>query len=150
MGPNEFGNHFVLEFVLGTMEMHWMLASFIRKVFSPCDYWSQAFMINKIPIFFITNVISVTSIYPMHSFLVSTLCRLILGMKAFKCNCCGFGLFLHLVYLYDICDEFAKNLYFNWYYFFVILAYLKASSLSLVPLVICVMSLIFLKFIYIQ
>ena len=41
--------------------------------------------------------------------------------------------------------------FFNWYYLFVILvAYLKASTLSLVPLVICVMHLINLKFIYIQ
>ena len=41
------GTMLYLNFVLGTMEMHWMLASFIRKVFSPCDYWSQALMINK-------------------------------------------------------------------------------------------------------
>ena len=32
----------------------------------------------------------------------------------------------------------------------ILVAYLKASSLSLVPLVICVMSLIFLEFIFIQ
>ena len=87
----------------------------------------------------------------MHTFLVSTLCRLLLGMKAFMCNCCGFGLFpslgISLWYLWWKC----KNLFFNWYYFFVILvAYLKASPLSLVPLVICVMSLISLKFIYTQ
>ena len=67
------------------------------------------------------------------------------------CNCCGFGLFpslgISLWYLWWNC----KNISFNWYSLFVILvAYLKASSLSLVPLVICVMSLIFFKFIYIQ
>ena len=72
-------------------------------------------------------------------------------MKAFICNCCGFGLFpslnISLWYVWWIC----KNLVFNWYYLFVILvAYLKASTLSLVPLVICVMHLIYLKFIYIQ
>jgi hypothetical protein len=44
-GPNEFGYHFVLEFVLGTLEMHWKLVSFTRKVLSPCAYWSQARMI---------------------------------------------------------------------------------------------------------
>jgi hypothetical protein len=37
-GPNEFGYHFVLEFVLGTFEMHWKLVSFTRKVVSPCAY----------------------------------------------------------------------------------------------------------------
>ena len=37
-----------LNFDLGPMEMHWMLASFIRKEFSPRDYWSQAWMINKL------------------------------------------------------------------------------------------------------
>ena len=87
----------------------------------------------------------------MHTFLVSTLSRLLLGMKASICNCCGFGLFtslnISLWYVWWIC----KNLVFNWYYLFVILvAYFKASPLSLVPLVICVMHLIYLKFIYIQ
>ena len=27
-GPNEFGYHVVLEFVLGTLEMHWKIFSF--------------------------------------------------------------------------------------------------------------------------
>ena len=44
-GPNEFGYHVVLEFVLGTSEVHWKLVSFTRKVVSPCDYSSQAWMI---------------------------------------------------------------------------------------------------------
>ena len=44
-GPNEFGDHGVLEFVLGTLEMHWKFVSFTRKVLSPCAYWSQARMI---------------------------------------------------------------------------------------------------------
>ena len=49
------------------------------------------------------------------------------------------------------CDGNPKVFFFNWYYFFMILvAYLKASSLSLIPLVTCGMSLIFLKFIHIQ
>ena len=30
-GPNEFWDHCVLECVLGTLEIHWMLVSFIRK-----------------------------------------------------------------------------------------------------------------------
>ena len=47
-GPNEFGYHLVLEFVLGTLEMHWELVSFTRKVVSPCAYWSQAWMIMNI------------------------------------------------------------------------------------------------------
>ena len=44
-GPNEFGDHVVLEFVLGTLEMHWKLVSLTRKVLSPCAYWIQARMI---------------------------------------------------------------------------------------------------------
>ena len=67
------------------------------------------------------------------------------------CNCCAFGLFPSLGiswwYLWWNCI----NLSFNWYSYFVILvAYLKASPLSLVPLVICVMHLTCLKFLYIQ
>ena len=44
-GPNEFGYLFVLEFVLGILEMHWKLVSSKRNVLSPCAYWSQAWMI---------------------------------------------------------------------------------------------------------
>ena len=44
-GPNEFGDQVVLEFVLGTLEMHWKLVSLTRKVLSPCAYWIQARMI---------------------------------------------------------------------------------------------------------
>ena len=40
-GPNEFGDHVVLEFVLGTFEMHWKLVSLTRKVFSPCAYGAK-------------------------------------------------------------------------------------------------------------
>ena len=72
-------------------------------------------------------------------------------MKAFICNYCGFCSFPSLVislwYLWWNC----KNLFFNCYSLFgILVAYFKASSLSLVPLVICVMHLIYLKFIYIQ
>ena len=31
-GPNEFGYHVVLEFALGTLEMHWKLVSFKEGV----------------------------------------------------------------------------------------------------------------------
>lgn len=60
--------------------------------------------------------------------------------------------FFHLVYLCDICDEIAKLFFFNLYshLFVILVVYLKASRLSLVPLVIVVMSLMCLKFIYIQ
>ena len=40
-GPNEFGDHVVLEFVLGTLEMHWKLVSFTRNVLSPCSYGAK-------------------------------------------------------------------------------------------------------------
>ena len=40
-GPNEFGDHVVLEFVLGTLEMHWKLVLFTRKVLSPCAYGAK-------------------------------------------------------------------------------------------------------------
>ena len=116
---NYYGTQWVREpfctwiLFLGTMEMHWMLSSFIRKVFSPCDYRSQAMMINELYLLH-HQCISVTSIYPMHTFLVSTLCRLLLGMKCFYVQLLWFWLlFFHLVYLCDICVEFAKNLSFN-------------------------------------
>ena len=37
-----------LNVVLGTLEMQWRLVSFIRKVSSPYDNWSQARMINEL------------------------------------------------------------------------------------------------------
>ena len=37
-----------LNVVLGTLEMQWMLVSFIRKVSSPYDNWSQARMIDEL------------------------------------------------------------------------------------------------------
>ena len=33
-GPNEFGYHVVLDFVLGTLEMHWKVVSFKEGVVS--------------------------------------------------------------------------------------------------------------------
>jgi hypothetical protein len=33
-GSNEFGDHFVLKYILGTLEMYWMLVSFSKKVLS--------------------------------------------------------------------------------------------------------------------
>ena len=33
-GPNEFGDHVVLDLVLGTLEMHWKLVSFKEGVFT--------------------------------------------------------------------------------------------------------------------
>ena len=30
-GPNKFGDHFVLECVLGTLDMHWMLVSLLER-----------------------------------------------------------------------------------------------------------------------
>ena len=46
-GPNEFGDHFVLKYVLGTFEMHWVLASFSRKMLSPHAYSIQAMMMDE-------------------------------------------------------------------------------------------------------
>src|SRR5664279_3275066 len=68
-GPNEFGDHFVLKCVLDTLEMHWMLVSFIRKVLSPRAYWSQARMSDRLLSTTSHQFISVTSIYLMHTFL---------------------------------------------------------------------------------
>ena len=129
-----------------------MLASFIRKVFSPCDYRRQAMMTNK----------GSSSSSPMHlgnkylphaslsSFQPCVGCFLAWKLLII-CNCCGFGLFISFgIYLWYLWWN-GKNYSFNWYSFFVILvSYLKASPLSLIPLVICVMSLMCLNFIYIQ
>jgi hypothetical protein len=40
-GPNKFGDHFVLECVLGTLDMHWMLVSMIRKVVPPYEFFGD-------------------------------------------------------------------------------------------------------------
>ena len=42
--PICLGTILYLNVVLGTLERHWMLVSFIRKVVSPCDNWRQARM----------------------------------------------------------------------------------------------------------
>ena len=46
--PISLGTKMYLNGVLGTLEMQWMLVSFIRKVSSPYDNWSQARMINEL------------------------------------------------------------------------------------------------------
>ena len=100
-----------LNFVLGTMEMHWMLASFIRKVFSPCDLWSQALMINK------NSHLHHHQCYFGNKYLSHAYFSCIqpcVGCppwhENFKCAIVVvLAYFLHLVYLCDICDEIAKT-----------------------------------------
>ena len=48
LDPISLGTKIYLNVVLGTLEMQWMLVSFIRKVSSSYDNWSQARMINEI------------------------------------------------------------------------------------------------------
>lgn len=48
LDPISLGTKMYLNVVLGTLEMQWMLVSFIRKVLSPYDYWSQARMIGEL------------------------------------------------------------------------------------------------------
>ena len=46
--PISLGTKMYLNIVLGTLEIQWMLVSFIRKVSSPYDNWSQARMLNEL------------------------------------------------------------------------------------------------------
>ena len=46
-GPNEFGYHVVLDFVLGTFEMHSKLVSFKEGVFSTLLIGAKHWMIMK-------------------------------------------------------------------------------------------------------
>ena len=48
LDPISLGTKMYLDVVLGTLEMQWMLVSFIRKVLSPYDIWSQAGMIEEL------------------------------------------------------------------------------------------------------
>ena len=48
LDPISLGTKMYLNYVLGTLEMQWMLVSFIRKVSSPYDNWSQARMIDEL------------------------------------------------------------------------------------------------------
>ena len=48
LDPISLGTKMYLNVVLGTLEMQWMLVSFIRKVSSPNDIWSQARMIDEL------------------------------------------------------------------------------------------------------
>ena len=48
LDPISLGTKMYLDVVLGTLEMQWMLVSFIRKVLSPYDIWSQARMIDEL------------------------------------------------------------------------------------------------------
>ena len=45
-GPNKFGYHVVLDFVLGTLEIHWKLVS-VKEGVLHFAFWSQAWMIVK-------------------------------------------------------------------------------------------------------
>ena len=143
------GTILYLNFVLGIIEKHWMLASFIRKVFSPCDYRRQAMMTNK----------GSSSSSPMHlgnKYLphasLSSFQPCVGCLLAWKLLCAivvVLAYFLHLVYLCDICDEFAKT--FN-SIGIISLRYLLPISKHLhyiFPLVIRVMYLMCLNFIYI-
>jgi hypothetical protein len=48
LDPISLGAKMYLNVVLGTLEMQWILVSFIRKVLPPYDYWSQARMIGEL------------------------------------------------------------------------------------------------------
>ena len=142
-----------LNFVLGTMEMHWMLASLIRKVFSPCDLWSQALKINK------NSHLHHHQCYFGNKYLSHAYFSCIqpcvgcppFGMKTLNVQLLWFWLISFTWYIFVVFVMKLQKPSYNWNYFFVILvAYLKAFPLSLVPLVICVMHLMCLKFIYIQ
>ena len=65
-GPNEFGYHGVLEFVLGTLEMHWKLVSFTRKVLSPFCLLEPSLDDRVLLSPTSTNSIPIKSIYLMH------------------------------------------------------------------------------------
>ena len=87
-GPNEFWDHCVLECVIGTLEIHWMLFN-NKKMWGLNDNWSQARMINKL--------ISTSSYqwylgnkYPSNAYF-SSIQPLWLhhGMISFSCFYCG-------------------------------------------------------------
>lgn len=48
LDPISLGTKMYLNIVLGILEMQWMLVSFIRKVLSPYDDWSQAMMTDEL------------------------------------------------------------------------------------------------------
>jgi hypothetical protein len=48
LDPISLGTKMYLNLVLGTLEMQWMLVSFIRKVLSPYNIWSQPRMNDKL------------------------------------------------------------------------------------------------------
>jgi uncharacterized membrane protein len=48
LDPISLGTKIYMNVVLGTLEMQWMLVSFIRKVLSPYDYWRQSRMIGEL------------------------------------------------------------------------------------------------------
>jgi hypothetical protein len=48
LDPISLGTKMYLNVVLGTLEMQWMLVSFIRKVLSAYDYWRQARIIGEL------------------------------------------------------------------------------------------------------
>ena len=107
--PNSLGPILYSNCVLGTMEMHWMLASFIRKVFSPCDCWSQALMTNQLSSS--SSSMHLGNKYPSHAYLSSfqPCVGCLLAWKLLWAIVVVLAYFLHLVYLGDICDESAKT-----------------------------------------
>ena len=45
--PMSLGTILFVNVVLGTLEMHWRIVLFTRKVLLPCAFWSQARTINE-------------------------------------------------------------------------------------------------------
>ena len=78
-GSNEFWDHCVLECVIGTLEIHWMLVTIIRRcgdwmiIGSKLGWSTNSYLLHP------TNGISVTSIPLMHTFLASNLCGCIMA-----------------------------------------------------------------------
>ena len=75
-GPNKFGDHFVLNCVLGALEIYWMLVFQILKKWCINENWRQAigWSMNSYPLH-PTNYISVTSIsFSCSHILISTGC----------------------------------------------------------------------------
>jgi hypothetical protein len=107
LDPISLGTKMYLNIVLGTLEMQWMLVSFIRKVLSPYDNWTQARMIGELLSTTSHHIIaiSVTSIIFMRTFLASQSCRLALGMIIFICKCCGSCKGLIKKSHYFICEQ---------------------------------------------
>ena len=111
--PISLGTILYLSFVLGTLVMHWMLVSLIRKKWRPSDYWRRAMMLWQ------THIYYITPLHPGNKYL-STSCILILYPTMWLSlawivvwKCCGLAKLLNETTLLQIWVSWDESIFWG-------------------------------------